>query len=100
MTRKKLATIPLDSTTPEAKAAIDDCLTEIADINPTTLHFFEESSVVKTTGNRNNGSAPLGQGAFEIQRYASSANFTIILLQLFSGVDFYNISTRRSMYWI
>ena len=91
MTRKKLTTIPLESTTPEATTAIDDFLSEIASINPTTLHFFDESSVIKTTGNRNYGSAPLGQAAFEIQRYASNANFTINLLHSFSGVDFYNI---------
>ena len=91
MTRKKLTTIPLESTTPEATTAIDDFLTEIANINPTTLHFFDESSVIKTTGNRNYGSAPLGQAAFEIQRYAPNANFTINLLHSFSGVDFYNI---------
>ena len=56
MTRKKLTTIPLESTTPEATAAVDDFLTEIANVNPTTLHFFDESSVIKTTGNRNYGS--------------------------------------------
>jgi len=83
--------IPLESTTPETTAAIDDFLTEIADINPTTLQFFDESSVIKTTGNRKYGSAPLGEPAFEIQRYASNANFTINLLHSFCGVDFYNI---------
>ena len=88
---KKLTTIPHESTTPEANAAIDDFLTKIANINPTTLHFFDESSVIKTTGNRNYGSAPLGKAAFEIQRYASNANFTINRLHSFSGVDFYNI---------
>ena len=44
MTRKKLTTIPLESTTPEATAPIDDFLTEIANINPMTLHFFDESN--------------------------------------------------------
>ena len=77
MTRKKLTTIPLESTTREATTAIDDFLTEIANINPMTLHFFDESSVIKTTGNRRYGSAPLGQAAFEIQRYASYAIFCI-----------------------
>ena len=91
MTRKKITAIPLESTTPETTAAIDDFLTEIADINPTTLHFFDESTVIKTTGNRKYGSALLGEPAFEIQRYASNANFTINLLHSFCGVDFYNI---------
>ena len=90
MTRKKITAIPLESTTPETTAAIDDFLTEIADINPTTLHFFDESSVIKTTGNRKYGSAPLGEPGFEIQRYPSNANFTINLLHSFCGVDFYN----------
>ena len=91
MTRKKLTTIPHESTTPEENVAIDDFLTKIANINPTTLHFFDESSVIKTTGNRNYGSAPLGQAAFEIQRYASNTNFIINLLHSFSVVYFYNI---------
>ena len=40
---------------------------------------------------RKYGSAPLGEPAFEIQRYASNANFTVNLLHSFCGVDFYNI---------
>ena len=91
MPRKKLTTIPLESTTPEAKAAIDDFPTEIVNINPMTLHFFDKSSIIKTTGNRNYGSAPLGQAALEIQHYASNANFTINVLHSFPSVDFYNI---------
>ena len=47
MTRKKITVVSLESTTPETTAAIDDFLTEIADINQTTLHFFDESSVIK-----------------------------------------------------
>ena len=56
MSRKKITAIPLESTTPGTTAATDDFLTEIADINPTTLHYFDESSVIKTTGNRKYGS--------------------------------------------
>ena len=81
MTRKKITAIPLESRNPETTAAIDDFLTDITDINPT----------IKTTGYRKYGSAPLGELALEIQRYASNANFTINLLHSFCGVDFYNI---------
>ena len=91
MTRKKISTIPLESTTPGITTALDDFLTEIADMNPTSLLFFDESSVIKTRGNRKYGSAPLGEPAFEIQHYASNANFTINLLHSFCGIDFYNI---------
>ena len=91
MTRKKITAIPRESTTPQTTSSIDDFLTEIPDINPTTLHFFDESSVIKTTGNRKYGSASLGEPAFEIQRYASNANFPINLLHSFCGVDFCTI---------
>ena len=43
MTTKKITAIPLESTTSETTAAIDDFLEEITDINPTTLHFFDET---------------------------------------------------------
>ena len=55
------------------------------------MHFFDESRVIKTTGNRHYGSASLGQAAFEIQRNASNANFARNLLHSPSGVDFYNV---------
>ena len=88
MTRKKITAIPLESTTLETTVAIDDFFTEITEINPTTLHFFDESSVIKTTGNRKYGSAPLGEPAFEIQRYTSNANFTTNLLTHFVAWTF------------
>ena len=37
------------------------------------MHFFDESSVIKTMGNRNYGDSPVDQRAVEIQRYASNA---------------------------
>ena len=48
---------------PLRQKRLNDFLTEITNINPTTLHFFDESSVIKTTGNRKYGSAPLGAQA-------------------------------------
>jgi hypothetical protein len=50
---------------------------------PNKLHFFDESStsVVRTTGNRNYGSSAKGSRAFELQRYASNANYTINLFK-------------------
>ena len=42
------------------------------------LHFFDELSVIKTTGNRKYGNARVGERAIELQCYASNA--TLILL--------------------
>ena len=44
------------------------------------IHFFDESSVIKTTGKRKYGSSEVGKRAIEIQPYASNATFTINLL--------------------
>ena len=70
---------------------MDAFLTEILNLRATNVHFFGESSVIKTTGNRKYGSAVLGEPAFEVQRYASNSNYTINLLHSINGVDFYNI---------
>ena len=55
------------------------------------MHFFDESSVVRTTGNRNYGSSAKGFRAFELQRYASNANYTINLLYSRFGIAYFNV---------
>lgn len=55
------------------------------------MYFFDESSVIKTTGTRTYGHAAVGQIAFEIQRYASNATYTVNLLHSMSGVSHVNI---------
>ena len=52
----------------------------ISDIDVHSLHFFDESSVIRTSGKRNYGSSEIGKRAIEIQPYASNATFTINLL--------------------
>jgi len=62
-----------------------------SNLNPATIHCFDESSIIKTSSNRRYGNAPCGQPAFEIQRYASSAIYTVNLLHPPFGVDFVNV---------
>ena len=66
-------------------------LDQMSNLPLKTNHFFDESSVVKTTMNRRYGNAPLGEPAYEIQRYASNANFTINLLHSMQGIDYVNV---------
>ena len=66
-------------------------LTKFQTLGHQSYIFFDESSVVKTTGNRKYGSAVLGEPAIEVQRYASNSNYTINLLHSINGVDFFNI---------
>ena len=91
MTRKRITVVPRESTTPSATEAVDAFLDEMSNFRAPKLHFFDESGVVKTTGNRKYGSAVLGEPAIEVQRYASNANYTINLLHCINGIDFFNI---------
>ena len=91
MSYKKLSVTPLESTTANNVALKDTYLDQVGDLNPATLHFFDESSVLKTTANRQFGSSYVGQAAFEFQRYASNTTYTINLLHSMQGVDFVNI---------
>lgn len=75
MSYKKLSVTPLESTTENNVARVNMYLDQVSDLNPATLHFFDESSVLKTTANRKYGSSYVGEQAFEIQKYASNATY-------------------------
>ena len=91
MSKKKLSVIPSESNTPEQIARQDEYLNVISTFKPHQIHFFDEASVIKTTGNRSYGNATVGEKAIEFQRYASNANFSVNLLYSLFGVDYYNI---------
>ena len=91
MSKKKLSVIPSESTTPEQIARQDEYLNVISTFQPHQIHFFDEASLIKTSGNRSYGNATVGERAVEFQRYALNANFTINLLHSVRGVDYYNI---------
>ena len=88
MTKKKIQQIPSESQRNDNIHRRNELLKVISDLEPGTVHCFDESSVVKTTCNRKYGNAPKGEPAFEIQRYASSATYTIITMHSPFGVDF------------
>ena len=88
MTRKRITVDPRESTTPSTTEAVDAFLNEISNFRAPKLHFFDESSVVKTTGNRKYGRRVLFS---EVQRYASNSNYAINLLHSINGVDFFHI---------
>ena len=83
--------MPAESQKDENIQLRDEFLNAISDLDSSTIHCFDESSVVKTTYNRKYGNAPGGEPAFEIQRYASNATYTINLLHSSLGVDFMNV---------
>ena len=55
------------------------------------VHFFDESSVIVTAGNRGYGNSYLGEPAIKFQRYASNANYTLNLLHSIHGVNYFDV---------
>ena len=53
-----------------------------------SIHFFDESSVIKSTGKRKYGSNEVGK---RVQPYASNVTFTINLLHSTHEIDSFNI---------
>ena len=89
--KKKLMVSPLEAEKPGALDRQNEYLQAISRYPASKLHFFDKSSVIKTTGNRKHGNARVGERAIEVQRYASNATFTINLLYSVVGVDYFNI---------
>ena len=73
---KKMTKVPKESLNVNAQERLDEYLTVCSACDPRNMHFFDESSVIKTTGNRNYGHAPVEQRVVEIQRYASNRQLT------------------------
>ena len=91
MSYKKLSVVPSESQTNAQVERYNEYLELTSRMDPSKLHFFDESSVIKTTGSHRYGHAYVGEPAIEVQRYASNANYTVNLLQSVRGLDYYNI---------
>lgn len=88
---RKFSVIPQESLAPENENRLIQYLTVCTAIDPRTMQFFNECSVVKTTGNRNYRHSRTGDRALEVQRYASNATFTVNLLHNMYGVRHINL---------
>lgn len=60
-------------------------------VDPSRDHFFDGSSVVKTTANRAYGHSKRGRPVIEVQRFTSNCNYTVNLLHSRFGVTHFNI---------
>ena len=88
-TYKKIQVIPAKSERDDIKSRFFEFMAMMSNTDPTTLHFFNESSVVRTSGNRLYGHLARGQLAHELHCHASDATFTINLTsQCVSGRSF------------
>ena len=72
MTKKKIQQVPLEAKKPINVEHINFFLDHVSELPPTTIHFFDESSAVKTAMNHRYGNTPLGGPGFKVQRFASN----------------------------
>ena len=95
-TYKKLTVIPKESLTEVVRERTLQYIMQMSELDPSRVHFFDESSVKTTTGNRIYGHALKGKPAIEVKRYASNCNYTVNLLQSIFGITNYGILNGAS----
>ena len=88
LTRKRLEVIPVESPTPAAIEKQNRYSEETSELPARHIHFTDEASVIRTSGNRTYGHAYIGKPAVEVCRYSSDATFTINLLCGSTGIDY------------
>jgi hypothetical protein len=71
---KRLNVVARECLTDSCEEKLIDYLSVCSALDPRCMHFFDECSVIKTTGNRHYGHSAVGSPAIEVQRYASNAN--------------------------
>jgi transposase len=87
----KLNVVAKESLNDAIEARLIEYLTVCSTLDAQTIHFFDECSVTKQSGNRKYGHSPIGQPALEIQRNASNVNYTVNLLHSIFGTSHVNI---------
>lgn len=90
-TYKKLNVVPEESLTQVNRERTIQYIMQMSELDPSRVHFFDESSIKRTTGNRKYGHAKKGRPAIEVKRYASNCNYTVNLLQSRFGITNYGI---------
>ena len=90
-TFKKLRVVPQESLNENNQWKSIEYAMLMSQVDPSKVHFFDESSVKRTTGNHIYGHAKRGKRAVEVKRYASDCNYTLNLLQNRFGITHYNL---------
>ena len=88
---KQIEPIAREAERPDIIEKLEEYIAVISGVECNRLHFFDESSVVVTSGNRRRGHSAVGTPAIEVQRYASNATYTVNLLHNVSGISYFNI---------
>ncbi len=81
----------MESLTPLAQEKQDQYFEDISQFPAQNIHFMDEASVIRMTGNRSYGHSFIGEPAVEVCHYSSDANFTVNSLCSMFDIDYYNI---------
>lgn len=88
---KRLKVVARESSSVECEQQPVDYLSVCSTLDARNMHFFNERSVIKTTGNRHYGHSAVGSAAVEVQYYPSNAKYAVNLLQSICGINHLNI---------
>ena len=71
---KILQTIPAETNRPDIEEKLLTYLEDVCEIDVNNMHFFDESSVVRTSGNRKWGHSAIGHPAYEGSKVCNKRN--------------------------
>lgn len=91
MTFKKISQIPEETTRPNHEDTVTRFIAKMTNFTPQQMHFFDEASVISTSGNRSYGHSTIGKKAYEVQRYASNKTFTVNACCGYFGLDYFDV---------
>ena len=83
--------MPAETLRPGHEQRVDAFLATLLNYNYTQIHFFDEASIIATSGNRSYGHAHKSKRAIEVQQYASSVTLTVNVCCDFFEINHFNI---------
>ena len=86
---KQIEPIARETERPNIIEKLEEHVAIVSGIECNRLHFFDELSVVVTSGNRRRGHSTVGTPA--ITWYASNATYTVNLLHNVNGISHFNV---------
>ena len=95
-TRKKLTVVPAETLRPQHDDIVKNFLASLLVYDHRQIHFFDEASIVTTSGNRTCGHSFVGERATEVQQYASSTTLTINVCCDYFGINYFNVLNGAS----
>ena len=88
---KQISQIPRERERSDVMEKVENYIADISGKDCNRLHFFDESSVVVTSGKKRRGHSAIGIPAMEVPRYASNATYSVNLLHNIHGVSHFNV---------